>query len=91
MMAATQELAEFGGRKADEHRASAFRLPQDAHRHLRHDPELPLRTDGEPEQVVALRVEIIAAEFGDLAIHQNHLDFQDVVRRHPIFEAMRSA
>ena len=66
-------------------------MPQDAHRHLRHDPELTLRTNGEPEQVVALRVEIIATELSDLSIHQNHLDFQDVVRRHPIFEAMRSA
>ena len=81
----------FGGREADEDRARAFRLAQNAHGHFCHDAELAFGADDKPKQVVALRIEVVAAEFSDLAVHQNHLDFQDVIGCHAILQAMRAA
>ncbi len=54
-------------------------------------PNWPSEPMARPSKIVALRIEIVAAEFDDLAIHQHHLDFQDVVGRDAVFEAMRAA
>ena len=69
----------------------ALGLPQNPDRRLGNNAELPFRADGEAKQIVAFRVEIIAAQFDDLAIHQNHFELQYVIRGHAVFQAMRAA
>ena len=64
---------------------------QDAHRDLGDDAEQPLRAGHDAEQVVALRVEMLAAEADDLAVHQHHLDAEHVVGGQAVFQAMHAA
>ena len=49
----------------------------------------PLAADERAAQVVPGRLGILAAEHGDAAIGQHHLDGEDVARCDPVGEAMR--
>ena len=73
-------------------RAASGRAPsgrlQQPHRGLGDDAELSLGADDQREEVVARRIEIIAADIEDLAIHHHDADAEHVVRRHAVFQAM---
>ncbi len=77
--------------EAEQHRASALGGAQDPHRHLRDDAELTLGADEERQEVVALRIEMGAAELDDLPVHQHDLRAEHVVRRDAVLEAMSAA
>ena len=77
--------------KADQHRARRRRLLQDAHRHLGDDAQQPFGADGDAQEIVALGVEMLAAEPHHLAVDQHQLDAQHVVGGEPVFEAMHAA
>ena len=81
----------FRGRKADQHRACAFRLLQDAHRHFRDHAEQSFRAGDDTEEVVAAGIEMLAAEPDHLAGHQHHFEAQHVVGGHAVFETMHAA
>ena len=81
----------FRARKADQHRARGLRLLQDAHRDLGDDAEQSLRAGDDADQVVAAGVQVLAAEPDHLAADQHHLQPQDVVGRHAVFQAMHAA
>ena len=83
--------AGFARRKADQQRARGLGLLQNAHRDLGNDAEQPLRAGHDAEQVIALRIEMLAAEPDDLAIHQDHLDAEHIVGGQPIFQAVHAA
>ena len=64
---------------------------QDAHRHLGDDAEQPFRAGDDAEQVVAVAVEMLAAEADDLAGDQHDLAAEHVVGGHAVFQAMHAA
>ena len=81
----------LGRRETHQHGARAFRLAQDAHRHLGDDAEQPLRAGHDAEQIIAAAVEVLAADAHDLAGHQHDLETQHIVAGDPVFEAMHAA
>ncbi len=81
----------LGRVEAEQHRAGAFRRLQQPHRGLGDDAELALGADDQREEIIARRIEIIAADIENLAIHHHDADGEHVVHRHPVFQAMRAA
>ena len=81
----------LAGGEADQQRARRFRLLQDAHGDFGDDAEQPLRAGHDAEQVIALAVEMRAAEPHDRAVHQHHLDAEHIVGGQPVFQAMHAA
>ena len=81
----------LAGGKADQQRARRLRLLQDAHRDLGDDAEQALRAGHDAEQIVALAVEMLAAEPHHRAIHQHHLDAEHIVGGQAVFQAMHAA
>ena len=81
----------LAGRKADQHGARRLGLLQDAHGHFGDDAEQALRAGHQAQQVIALAVEMLAAEPDHLAGDQHHLDAQHVVGGEPVFEAVHAA
>ena len=77
--------------EADEKRARSRRFRQDADGDLGDDAEHALGADHDAEQIVALRIEMLAAEPDDLAVDRHHFDADDVVGREPVFEAVHAA
>ena len=75
----------------DEEGARAFGLLQDAHGDLGDDAQKPFGAGHQPEKVVALAVQVLAAEADDLAVDEDHLQAQEVVRRQPVFQAVHAA
>src|SRR5262249_48358131 len=78
-------------RKADQHRARAFGLAQDAHGDLGDDPEQALGAGDDPEQIVAAGLGMLAADPHDLTGHQYDLAAEHVVGGHAVFEAVHTA
>ena len=64
---------------------------QDAQGRLGDDAELALRADHQPEQVVAGRIQGVAADVHDRAVEQHHADAQNVVGGDAVFQAMGAA
>ena len=62
----------LAGIEAEHHRPRAFGLRQDAQRRLGDDAELALRADDQRQEVVALGIEVRAADLDDLAVHHHH-------------------
>ncbi len=91
MMADTHWPAVSLELKSDQHRPRAFRRAQDAYRRFRDDAELALRAHDQAHEIVAGRIEMGAADVDHLAVHQHHLQAQDVVGGDPILEAVRAA
>ena len=91
MIRDTQILALAVDFEPDQHRPRPFCLSQDAHRRFRHDAELSLRSDDKREKIVALRLQMIAADVDDRAVHHDQLDAEDVVGRHAVFQTVRAA
>ena len=77
--------------EAEKQRAHRGGLGEYAHRHLGDGTEQPLRPGHDAEHVVALGIELLAAEAQDLAIHQHHLDTEQVVGGEPVLEAVHAA
>ena len=81
----------FDGGKADQQGAGAFGLAQNPHRDLGDDAEQPLGSDHDAEQIVAGRIEMLAAEPQDLAGDQHHLAAEHIICGQPVFEAVHAA
>ena len=81
----------FRRREADQHRARGFRLLQDAHGHFGDHAEKAFRAVDQTEQIVAGRVEMLAAETQHFAGYQHDLAAQYIVGGHSVFEAMHAA
>ena len=64
---------------------------QDAHRHLGDDAEQAFRAGDDAEQVVALGIEMLAADAQHLAGDQHDLAAEHVVGGHAVFQAMHAA
>ena len=77
--------------EADQRGARRLRRAQDAHRHLGHDAEQALRAGHQAEQVVAVGIEMLAAEPDHLAGDQHHLDAEHVVGGQAVFQAVHAA
>ena len=77
--------------KAHEERPHGRRFGQDAHRDFGDHAEQPLGAGDRAEQIVALGVELLAAQTKDLAAHEHHLDAEQVVGREAVFEAVHAA
>ena len=77
--------------EADQNRARPRRLRQDADRDLGDDSEHAFGADHHAEQVIALRIEMLAAEPHDFALDRDHFDADDVVGGEPVFEAVNAA
>ena len=75
--------------KPHQDRPRAFRLGQNAQRRFRHHAELTFGTADDAEKVQPRRVERGAADLHHFPIHRHQRDAQKVVRRHPVFQAMR--
>ena len=76
---------------AGEQRLHRFGPAQDPHRHLRDDRERAFRSDEQPEQIRAGRVDQRAAEVHDLPVGQHGLDAEHVVHGEAVLEAVRAA
>ena len=64
---------------------------EDAHRHLGDDAEQPFRAGDDAEQVIAARIEVLAADADHLAGDQDHLDAEHVVGGQAVLQAMHAA
>ena len=71
MMAATQAPASFDALEPEQGRARALGRTQDAHGRFGDDAELALRAGDQAEQIVARRIEMLAAERHDGAVEQH--------------------
>ena len=89
--AATQWPASSIGGEPDQQRARRQGLGQDAHGHLGDDAQEPLGPGHHAQEIIALGIEMPAAEADDLAIDQHQLDAEEVVGGEPVFEAMHAA
>ena len=64
---------------------------ENPHGDLGDDAKQSLRAGHQAEQVVAVGVQMLAAEADDLAGDQHHLDAEHVVGGQPVFQAMHAA
>ena len=78
-------------RKSEQHGLRRLRLDEQPQRHLRDHAEQAFRADGESQQVIARRIERLAAEFDHFPAHQYDLQAEHVVRRHAVLQAMHAA
>jgi hypothetical protein len=81
----------FVGIEPHQDRPRALGLAQDAQSRLRHDAKLPFGAADQPQQIIARRIQMRAADLHHLPVHRDHGHAQQVVRRHPVFQAMRPA
>ena len=66
-------------------------LLQDAHGDLGDHAQEPLGAGHQAEQVVALGVQVLAAETHHVAVRQHHLEAEDVVGGEPVLQAVHAA
>jgi hypothetical protein len=64
---------------------------QDAHGDLGDDAEQAFGAGHDAKQVIAFRIEVLAAEPHHLAIHQHHLDAEHIVGGEAVFQAVHAA
>ncbi len=81
----------FRAFEAEEHGARAFRLGDQPHRRLGDDAELAFGAADEAEQIVARRIQRLAAELDHRAVEQHHLDAEQIVGRDAVFQAVGAA
>ena len=74
-----------------EQRLHRFGPPQNPHGHARDDGERAFRSDDEPEQIGARRVDERAAEVHELAVGQHRLDAEHVMHGEAVLQAVRAA
>ena len=79
------------GRKSEQQAARGNRLLQQPHSDLGDDAEQPFRARHQPQEIIELAVQMLAAEAQHLAAHQHDLEAEYVVGGQPIFEAMHAA
>ena len=91
MMRLTHSPAASEVGEADQHGARGLGLLQDAHRHLGDDAEQALRPGDDAEQVVALGIEMLAADADHFAGDQHDLAAEHVVGGHAVFQAVHAA
>ena len=91
MTAATQSAAPASVGKAQEHGPRGGWLAQQPHRHFGDDAQQALGAGHDAQEIVALGVEMLAAEAHDLAGHQHQLDAQQVVGGEAVLQAMHAA
>ena len=81
----------LGGWKADQQRLRGLGLLQDAHRDLGDHAQEPLRAGHQAQEVVALGIEMLAAQAHDVAVRQHHLEAQQIVGREAVLQAVHAA
>ncbi len=79
------------GREAHEHGARGLGLLQDADGDLGDDAEQAFRAGHQAEQVVAVGIQVLAAEADHVAIGQDQLQAQHVVGGEAVFQAVHAA
>ena len=77
--------------KASEQRPGGFGLRHQPDGDFSDNAKLPLGTDDQAEQVVTGQVEGLAADLNHRTLHGHEGDPEDVVRRHPVLQAVRPA
>ena len=77
--------------KADQQSLGGLRLLQNSHRHFRDDAEEVLRSGQNPKDIEAAAIQMLAAKAQDLAVHQDHFQAENIVRRQTILQAMNAA
>ena len=91
MMPRDASARRLGRVEAEQHRARAFRRFEQTHGGLGDDAELAFGADDQREEIVARRIEIVAADIDDLAVHQHDADAEHVVDGDAVFQAMGAA
>ena len=91
MIEATQSPPCSTRREADQHGARGLGLRQDAHGDLGDHAEQAFGAGHQAEQVVAVGVEVLAAEADDVAVGQHQLQAQHVVGGEAVFQAVHAA
>ena len=86
-----EPAAVFDIGESDQDRPGDLRFLEDPHRHLGDDAQQAFRPRHHAHQVVALRVEMLAAQADDLAVHEDDFETQDVVGRDAVLQAMDAA
>ena len=81
----------LGGWKADQQRLRGLGLLQDPHRDLGDHPQQPLRAGHQAQEIVALGIEMLAAQAHDVAVRQHHLEAQQVVGGEAVLQAVHAA
>ena len=76
--------------ESDEQRLGGVGPAQDAHRDLGDHPQQSLRAGQHPEKVVALGIEVLAAEPDHLAVHQHDLEAEQVVGGKAVLETVHA-
>ena len=77
--------------EAEQHGPRRLGRTQNAHGRLGDDAELPLRSNDQPEQVIARGIEVRAADLDHTTVDEHHLHTEHIVGRHAVLEAMRAA
>ena len=91
MIEATHVAALVDRGEADQHGARGLGLLQDAHGDLGDHAEQAFRAGHQAEQVVAVGVEMLAAEADHVAVGQDQLQAQHVVGGEAVFQAVHAA
>jgi len=81
----------FVRRKTDQHRRRRLRLAQNAHGDLGNHAQQALGAGHQAHQVIAMRIQMLAAETQYLAVHQHHFEAEDVVGGEAVFQAVHAA
>src|SRR6476660_9335184 len=77
--------------RAEQHGPCALGRLQEPYRGLGDDAELTFRANDQPEEIIAGRIEMIAANLHDLAVHEHDAEPKHIVCGHAIFQAMGAA
>jgi hypothetical protein len=72
-------------------RLHRLRVRDQPDRHLRADPECPLGTDKDAQEVVAGEIRGPSAQPHHLSVREDDGGSQDVIRRDPVLETVRAA
>src|ERR1700744_274854 len=80
-----------GGIKSEKDGPRPFRRADKANRGLSDNPKLAFRSCHQTHEVETASVKLRPAERNDFAIEEHNLETEKIVRRHPVFQAMRTA
>ena len=74
-----------------EQRANRFRISRQSNGDVERDAKAALGADERADEIVAILLAVRAAERDDLAVGKQHGERDDVIRRHAVLEAVRTA
>ena len=82
---------DFNGIEGCQHGARAFGTAQNTHGHFRHNPQLSFTARDQAQPIITRRVQISAANVQHLTFNGHEFHAEQVIRRHAVFQAMRTA